>query len=85
MVAIWFPEYLPVIVPFSLISIFTELSVISSMRLSVTLDLIVRLLRKILDDLLAMSLFIKVQMSINVADRCYNMDRLEITEERNFM
>jgi hypothetical protein len=45
------------------------------MRLSVTLDLIVRLLRKDLDDLLAMSLFIKVQMSINVADRCYNMDR----------
>ena len=55
------------------------------MRLSVTLDLIVRLLRKDLDDLLAMSLFIKVQMSINVVDRCYNMDRFEITEERNFM
>ena len=69
MVAIWFPEYLPVIVPCSLISILTELFVISSMRLSVTLDLIVRLRREDLDDLLAMSLFIKVQMSINVAKR----------------
>jgi hypothetical protein len=40
-VAIWFPKYLPVIVPFSLISIFTELLLTSRMRLSVTLDLIV--------------------------------------------
>jgi hypothetical protein len=40
-----------------LISIFTELFVISSMRLSVTLDLIVRLCRAAeLDDFLDMSL-----------------------------
>jgi hypothetical protein len=37
--------YLPVIAPLSLISIFNELFVTSSMRLSVTLDLIVRLCR----------------------------------------
>jgi len=69
MVAIWFPEYLPAIAPFSLISIFTELSVISSIRLSVTLDLIVSLFCEDLDDLLAMSLIIKNQVSINVAHR----------------
>jgi len=69
MVANWLQCYLPAIVPFSLISNFIELFVISSMRLSVTLDLIVRLRREDLDDLLAMSLFIKVQMSINVAKR----------------
>jgi hypothetical protein len=55
MVDNWVPVYLPVIVPSSLISIFTELFVISSMRLSVTLDLIVRLCRN-LDDFLDMSL-----------------------------
>jgi hypothetical protein len=44
-VANWVPVYLPVIVPSSLISIFTELFVISSIRLSLTLDLIVRLCR----------------------------------------
>ena len=57
MVANWVPVYLPVIVPSSLISIFTELFVISSMRLSVTLDLIVRLCRAAeFDDFLDMSL-----------------------------
>src|SRR6266487_4537790 len=45
MVANWVPVYLPVIVPSSLISIFTELFVISRMRLSLTLDLMVRLCR----------------------------------------
>jgi hypothetical protein len=44
-VANYVPVYLPVVVPSSLVSIFIELFVISSMRLSVTLDLIVRLCR----------------------------------------
>ena len=55
----WFQsaDYLPVIMPLSLISIFTELFVISSMRLSVTLDLMVTLCRGAdLDDFLDISL-----------------------------
>ena len=55
-VANWVPVYLPVIVPSSLISIFTELFVISSMRISVTLDLIVRLCPTDLDDFLDISI-----------------------------
>ncbi len=67
----WFQsaDYLPVIVPLSLISIFTELFVISSMRLSVTLDLIVRLYRGAdLDDFLDMSLESR-RCRINVVHR----------------
>src|SRR5215831_18806672 len=45
MVDIWVPLYLPVIVSSSLISIFTELFVTSSTRLSVTLHLTVKLCR----------------------------------------
>ena len=45
MVDIWVPLFLPVIVSSSLISIFTELFVTSSTRLSVTLHLTVKLCR----------------------------------------
>jgi hypothetical protein len=56
MVANWVPLYLPVIVPSSLVSILSELFVISSMRLSVSLDLIVRLCRPVDFDFFDMSL-----------------------------